>query len=480
MKLSFIKNKKILLIIFVLFLNLLLVSPVSAAANTGTNYVPLINVPGVNADAGVLTYLSGLYNFLISVVGILAMAVIIYGGMRYLTSAGNPSSVEEAKDAITSAVTGLILALVSWLILSTINPDILVLKSVGVSGAGTYSYADTQNACVANATGTGTAANPCVCIDEKKVYAKSGATLTPTVLTLTVSPNPGSTTAPGNNITLSGKLTNSAGVGVAGSIKINKVNTALNASTTFNATSGADGTFSTSFTATCAVADQIQAVYAGDATYAGSSGSVVALTINGMTVCTAANYASSPATATITGAGGGSACQSICSDTTLANDNAFHCMKADVRVGWAPITGYTMPDAARKIANSPGLDASPFTATQGQRYAFNMQDYSNIGINTPVHYYFDMGKGAGGKPDGVCDPANDIELSDSSGNPAGWMFWQPDFATLMASPICQASSTPKGLDCAQKFCIVDSKGNLAETTLYYILLDDPNVTPNLP
>ncbi|SNQ61216.1 pilin [Candidatus Methanoperedens nitratireducens] len=137
-----------------MFLNLLFVSPALAAA-PNTNYVPLVAIPGVNADAGLLTYLSGLYNFLISVVGILAMAVIIYGGMRYLTSAGNPSSVEEAKDAITSAVTGLILALVSWLILSTINPDILVLKSVGVSGAGTYSYADAKNTCVANAPAQG-------------------------------------------------------------------------------------------------------------------------------------------------------------------------------------------------------------------------------------------------------------------------------------------------------------------------------------
>ncbi len=324
-------NKKIFLILAVLFLNLLIISPALAA--TSTNYVPLVSIPGVDPNAGVLTYLSGLYNFLISVVGILAMAVIIYGGMRYLTSAGNPSSVEEAKDAITSAVTGLILALMSWLILSTINPDILVLKSVGVSGAGSYSYSDTKNSCVANASGIGTAANPCVCIDGKKVYAKSGATLVPTILTLTVSPNPGSSTAPGNNITLSGKLTDSAGKGVAGSIKINKVNTALNASSTFNATSTADGSFSTSFTSTCAVTDQVQAVYAGDATYAGSASSVVSLVINGLTICTTSNYASSPAAASIIGSSGGSACQSICSDTTLANDNVFHCLVADLRAG---------------------------------------------------------------------------------------------------------------------------------------------------
>ncbi|SNQ61215.1 Ig-like domain-containing protein [Candidatus Methanoperedens nitratireducens] len=157
--------------------------------------------------------------------------------------------------------------------------------------------------------------------------------MVPTVLTLTVSPNPGSSTAPGNSITLSGKLTDTAGKGVAGSIKINKVNSTLNASTTFSATSGADGNFTTSYTATCAVTDQVQAVYAGDATYAGSSSTAVSLVINGMTTCTTANYASSPATASITSATGGSACQSICSDTTLANDNAYHCMVADLRAG---------------------------------------------------------------------------------------------------------------------------------------------------
>ncbi len=391
------------------------------------------------------------------------MAVIIYGGMRYLTSAGNPSSVEEAKDAITSAVTGLILALLSWLILSTINPDILVLKSVGVNGGGTYSYADAKNSCVANATGTGTAANPCVCIDGKTVYAKSGAALVPTVLTLTVSPNPGSSTPPGNAITLSGKLTDTAGKPVSGSIKINKVNTGLNASTTFSETSDPSGNFKKSYTATCAVTDQIQAVYAGDATYAGSASTAVSLVINGMTICTIANYVSSPASASITGSGGGSACQSICSDTTLASDNAFHCLVAGVRIGWVPdtnVNAYT--DAQlRAMATSTGTADSPYQAVEGGVYSIEMEKYSTV-LNTPAVYRTDLNF------DGKCDTSDPI-LNGTGGG------WYKATATIISPPvaICKASQTPKGITCGQKFCVWDSKNNWAETTLYYTILAKP-------
>ncbi len=83
----------------------------SAMAAAG-DYIPLVKIPGVNT-ADFLQYLKGMYNFLISIVGILAMASLIYGGFRYLTSVGNPVAVEDAKDIINSAVIGLVLALSS-------------------------------------------------------------------------------------------------------------------------------------------------------------------------------------------------------------------------------------------------------------------------------------------------------------------------------------------------------------------------------
>ena len=70
------------------------------------------------------------FNFSIAIGGILAFAMLVLGGFRFLTSAGNPSAQKDAKDIITSAVIGLLLLLSSYLLLQVINPDILMLKDI--------------------------------------------------------------------------------------------------------------------------------------------------------------------------------------------------------------------------------------------------------------------------------------------------------------------------------------------------------------
>lgn len=164
------RNKKILAVIFLLFISIFVISPDLAGA---ANYRPLVAIPGVNANAGLMDYLNGIYTFLISIVGILAMAVLVYGGLRYVTSAGNTASIGDAKESINAALVGLILALTSWLIFSTINQDILVLKPVGVGLLGKYT-AGATNIC-AIGSGSGATASPCECLDGKKVYSSDGA-----------------------------------------------------------------------------------------------------------------------------------------------------------------------------------------------------------------------------------------------------------------------------------------------------------------
>jgi hypothetical protein len=61
------------------------------------------------------------------VIGLITFGALIYGGFRYLTSAGNPTAMSDAKDQISSALLGLILLFCSWLILNTINPELILL-----------------------------------------------------------------------------------------------------------------------------------------------------------------------------------------------------------------------------------------------------------------------------------------------------------------------------------------------------------------
>lgn len=73
-------------------------------------------------------YIGIVYNFLISIVGVVAAVAMIIGGFQYLTSAGDSGKIGQAKSKITNALIGLILALGAYTILNTINPALLTLQ----------------------------------------------------------------------------------------------------------------------------------------------------------------------------------------------------------------------------------------------------------------------------------------------------------------------------------------------------------------
>jgi len=115
----------------------LITPPASKKLPSSTVYTPLVQIPGVGSPKNLSQYLVGLYNFLLSIVGIAAVLMMVIGGFKYLTAAANPSAAGDAKDIIYNAVFGLLLALLTWVIVSTINPDLLVIKrpETGISGS---------------------------------------------------------------------------------------------------------------------------------------------------------------------------------------------------------------------------------------------------------------------------------------------------------------------------------------------------------
>jgi len=68
------------------------------------------------------------YYFMVGVAGIATFAMLVWGGFKWITSAGNPAQLSEAKSRITSALIGLFIVLASYLILQTINPELLILR----------------------------------------------------------------------------------------------------------------------------------------------------------------------------------------------------------------------------------------------------------------------------------------------------------------------------------------------------------------
>lgn len=75
------------------------------------------------------------FNLFLIITALVAFGVIVYAGIRYLVSAGNPAILSDAKNQIFSAFLGLVIVLSSYLILYTIDPGLVILKPPGIESA---------------------------------------------------------------------------------------------------------------------------------------------------------------------------------------------------------------------------------------------------------------------------------------------------------------------------------------------------------
>lgn len=75
-----------------------------------------------------------LFNLGVAMGALLAFVVIVYNGIKLLNSTGNPPSISEAKKNIINSLLGLAVLLVSYLLLTTINPDIVKIQNISLGG----------------------------------------------------------------------------------------------------------------------------------------------------------------------------------------------------------------------------------------------------------------------------------------------------------------------------------------------------------
>ncbi len=98
------------------------------AEERSVDYTPLVSLPGTN-KAGTSTtdlnsYIPGVYKLSIGVAGVLAVLMIVFGGVEYITSE-SLGGKKDGKERINNAIIGLILVIGSYAILSTISPSLL-------------------------------------------------------------------------------------------------------------------------------------------------------------------------------------------------------------------------------------------------------------------------------------------------------------------------------------------------------------------
>lgn len=65
------------------------------------------NVSGYNQNVTFTDIVALIINTLLGIVGIIFFIMIIYGGLTWMTAAGNPEKVGKAKKLITNAIIGL-------------------------------------------------------------------------------------------------------------------------------------------------------------------------------------------------------------------------------------------------------------------------------------------------------------------------------------------------------------------------------------
>lgn len=81
-------------------------------------------------------FIAYIFTLALVTAGIVALGMLTWGAVQFVASAGFPSMRSEAKNRMTGAVTGLLLLLAVYIILNTINPE-LVMPGLGL-GPGNF------------------------------------------------------------------------------------------------------------------------------------------------------------------------------------------------------------------------------------------------------------------------------------------------------------------------------------------------------
>ena len=125
---KFYKTKKLFIILsLIIFLTLVSVNFVFSQWTPEVKY-PEIGTKTITKTTSLPEYINYIFSLAIIVGVIVAVGVLIYGGFLYLTSAGKPEQLNDAKSRIFNGFLGLVILLGSYLILNTVNPQLTIIR----------------------------------------------------------------------------------------------------------------------------------------------------------------------------------------------------------------------------------------------------------------------------------------------------------------------------------------------------------------
>ncbi len=117
-------TKKLFQSLAVLFVGMMcfapmLATPANAQPDFGNSYASNTNL----GEEDPRSLLTNLVNLAMTFLAIIAVIVILIGGFKWMTAAGNEDKVSEAKKIVVGGVIGLVIILAAWAIASFVLGD---------------------------------------------------------------------------------------------------------------------------------------------------------------------------------------------------------------------------------------------------------------------------------------------------------------------------------------------------------------------
>jgi len=131
------KKHKIIIsfIVLLLFFFLLTGTVFAQERQLEINYPTIKDFKPGTVATNLAEYVRYIFNFTVAIVGLVAFGVLVVAGTRYLTSSGKPEETRKSKKRIQAALLGLLILLFSFLIVTTINPHLLIFSLPGLTKA---------------------------------------------------------------------------------------------------------------------------------------------------------------------------------------------------------------------------------------------------------------------------------------------------------------------------------------------------------
>ncbi len=96
-----------------------------ALAQSGFTVPNQCGQAGLPCDTNLTQFIMKIINIALGVAGLIAVLFLIIGGFRYITSAGNEETAEQAKKIIVNAIIGIVVIILSFVIVRVIANALL-------------------------------------------------------------------------------------------------------------------------------------------------------------------------------------------------------------------------------------------------------------------------------------------------------------------------------------------------------------------